>query len=300
MVRYDEDLPFFVNLKDYDSSESIKMRVIATNDWGTINWKTGDLIDPNCECVHLPVALLYVHGGGFLSGSSSSYQPVLRRFARETGYPVFAVDYRLAPENRFPIPLSDSFLAYLWLRYYSEKYMKVKFDKIILMGDSAGSWISFSLWSLAIRKKLIKPDGNVWLYPGFCCDRTRFTPSLLISIDEIYVNTLFIDHCLTSYVDSHSVTANYLWTPSHTPKKILKHMPPTRMGIAGIDPLRDSGIELFRDWVKAGVNCKGKVYKHFFHGYLEMDEYPFKLLDCKQGFNDALEFINDIVDLDDH
>lgn len=297
MIRIDSDMPFRVNVKKYDPSKLIKMRVIAREDWNTVNWKKGKLIDPDCEWVNLPVAILYIHGGGFLAGSSGTYQTILRKYALETGYPVFAVDYRLAPEHRFPIQLNDSWLAYLWLRYYSEKYLKVKFDKIILVGDSAGACIAFSLCSISIRKKWILPDGNVWLYPGFCVDRTNFSPSLLLSVDEPYLNAFFIDFCLTSYVEDEKIAADYLWSPVNTPRKILKKMPPIRMGIAGIDPLRDSGLQLFRQWVKAGVNCKGKLYKHLFHGYLEMDTYPFKLDDCRLAFEDSLDFIEQIAEL---
>jgi acetyl esterase/lipase len=57
--------------------------------------------------------------------------------------------------------------------------------------------------------------------------------------------------------------------------KILKQIPPVRMGIAGVDPIRDSSILFTRRLQKYGVDVKGKVYKHLMHGYLEMDGYPF-------------------------
>lgn len=139
MVSENLDIPFEVNIKNYDPSEYLKMRVITCEDWGAINWKTGEIENETDEVRHCEVALLYVHGGAFVSGSSGTYQTVLRKYATSTGYPVFAVDYRLAPDHKFPIPLSDSWLAYLWLRYYSEKYLRIKFGKIILVGDSAGS-----------------------------------------------------------------------------------------------------------------------------------------------------------------
>lgn len=297
MVSENLDIPFEVNIKNYDPSEYLKMRVITCEDWGTVNWKTGEIENETDEVRHIEVALLYVHGGAFVSGSSGTYQTVLRKYATSTGYPIFAVDYRLAPDHKFPIPLSDSWLAYLWLRYYSEKYLRIKIDKIILVGDSAGSWISFSMCSLAIRKKVILPDGNVCNYPGFCWDKTNFTPSLLLSVDEPYINTFMIDMWLESYLGDWGISKHFLWSPISTPKRILRLMPPTRMGFAGIDPLRDSGIELFRRWVKAGVNCKGKLYKHLFHGYLEMDTYPFKMEDCRRAYEDSIEFIEQIVHL---
>ena len=74
-------------------------------------------------------------------------------------------------------------------------------------------------------------------------------------------------------------------------------MPPIRMGIAGIDPLRDSTLKLFRKWVKAKVNIKGKLYLHLLHGYLEMDSYPFGLEEWKQAFIDSIEYIHEIASI---
>lgn len=108
--------------------------------------------DPESEPVHMPVALFYIHGGGFLGGSSGSYNAILRKIAINTGYPVFAVDYRLSPEYKFPSHLSDVWIVYLWIRYYSEKYLKIKIDKIIWIGDSAGGWLWYTLTILAIEK----------------------------------------------------------------------------------------------------------------------------------------------------
>jgi acetyl esterase/lipase len=66
------------------------------------------------------------------------YQQILRKMSKDTGYPVFSVDYRLSPEYPHPIPLSDCWMVYLWLQYYSAEYLQLTFDKIILVGDSAG------------------------------------------------------------------------------------------------------------------------------------------------------------------
>lgn len=107
MVSEDLDLPFVVEQKNYDPTEYIKIRLISTDKWDHINWKNGQLKDPAQEVIHYPVGLLFVHGGAFISGSSSSYQNILKKYALETGYPVFAVDYRLAPDHPYPLPLSD-------------------------------------------------------------------------------------------------------------------------------------------------------------------------------------------------
>jgi len=79
---------------------------------------------------------------------------------------------------------------------------------------------------------------------------------------------------------------------------MLKKMPPIRMGIPAVDPLRDATIEMFRKLLKAGVDIKGRLYKHLFHGYLEMDVYPFKMQDCKNAFDDSVNYLMELIHYD--
>lgn len=69
-----------------------------------------------------------------------------------------------------------------------------------------------------------------------------------------------------------------------------------RIGISGVDPLRDSTLHVFRRLVKAGVDVKGRLYKHLYHGYLEMEGYPFFLEDCKKAFDDQFDWIAQVIE----
>jgi acetyl esterase/lipase len=79
-----------------------------------------------------PGVILYVHGGGFVSCSPATHRPITAALARKTGHPVFSLDYRLAPEHRFPAALEDVLTAYQWL------VETVAPQPIALAGDSAG------------------------------------------------------------------------------------------------------------------------------------------------------------------
>ena len=89
MVLDDLDMPFKVNIKKYNPDEKLKIRIISEKDWGHIDWKKGILKDPQSEPITLPAAIFFIHGGGFKSGSSGSYNGVLRDYSIKTGYPVF-------------------------------------------------------------------------------------------------------------------------------------------------------------------------------------------------------------------
>jgi monoterpene epsilon-lactone hydrolase len=84
--------------------------------------------------------VLYIHGGGFVSCSARTHRPITTALARKTGRRVFAVDYRLAPEHRFPAALDDVFAAYKWLVENGSNP-----GRIALAGDSAGGGLVLSL-----------------------------------------------------------------------------------------------------------------------------------------------------------
>lgn len=94
-------------MKSYDEQEYLKMRVTAAEDWGAVNWKKGKLKNPGEEPIILPAAIVYIHGGGFIGGSTGSYRNVLRKYAIELGCPIFSFDYRLAPGYKYPTQISD-------------------------------------------------------------------------------------------------------------------------------------------------------------------------------------------------
>jgi acetyl esterase/lipase len=88
-----------------------------------------------------PGSILYLHGGAYCVGSPATHRALTSRLARVTGLPVFAADYRLAPEHPFPAALDDAIAAYRALRADGP---------VILMGDSAGGGLALAT-ALALR-----------------------------------------------------------------------------------------------------------------------------------------------------
>lgn len=96
-------------------------------------------------------AVLYIHGGGFVSCSARTHRPITTALARKTGMRVFSADYRLAPEHRFPAALDDVFTAYKWLGGIGPLP-----GRTALAGDSAGGGLVLSLL-LHIREAGLDP-----------------------------------------------------------------------------------------------------------------------------------------------
>jgi len=104
--------------------------------------------------------VLYVHGGAFIAGSVRSHRGLVAEISRRTQRSVFSVDYRLAPEHRFPTAADDVLRAYSWLLSSG-----VAADRIVIMGDSAGGHLALGLTPRAVRAGLPAPAGVVALSP---------------------------------------------------------------------------------------------------------------------------------------
>jgi acetyl esterase/lipase len=154
--------------------------------------------------------ILYIHGGGFVSCSARTHRPITTALARKTGRRVFAVDYRLAPEHRFPAALDDVFAAYKWL-------VETGWEpgQIALAGDSAGGGLALSLL-LRIRESGLElpacaicfsPWANLSPRDPKCLNATRdamfypeniaeFAPAYLgaASASDPFVSPIFADY----------------------------------------------------------------------------------------------------------
>lgn len=103
--------------------------------------------------------ILYVHGGGFVAGSARSYRGMTSRLSTATRLPVFAVDYRLAPEHPFPAAPHDVAGAYRWLlaRYPA--------NRIVVAGDSAGGYLAADLAIANARSRSAAPAALLLFSP---------------------------------------------------------------------------------------------------------------------------------------
>jgi acetyl esterase len=145
-----ESLESIVNVNDYSISvsfeESIRARVYTPKTTGPFS------------------ALLYLHGGGWVTGSIESSDPSCRLLAAESNRVVISIDYRLAPEYKFPIPLEDSYTSLNWIIENATK-MKIDPTNIVVGGDSAGGNLAAALILKSIKENGPKISGQVLLYP---------------------------------------------------------------------------------------------------------------------------------------
>eukprot|EP00347_Sterkiella_histriomuscorum_P001768 403370757 len=254
--------------------------------------------------------IIHVHGGGFVSMSSASHQNYTRLWANEIGVPIISVDYRLSPKYQFPSALNDVWQVYYWVVMYGELYLGIKPEKIILVGDSAGGNLVAACTIMAIQRNFRIPDGVIMCYPALSIDQFRFSPSLLLGIDDPILPYSFLKMCIESYVGDKSQYKDRsscdpgkspLLSPILVDDLTLSKFPKTRIMVAANDPLRDESFKFTLRLCKLNRDVKLKEYMYMPHGYLNFNA---PLFGMKEEANEAINFcktwINDLLSNDEH
>jgi len=207
-------------------------------------------------------ALVYYHGGGFVLGSLDSHDAVCRALAFLADVKVVAVDYRLAPEHRFPAGVEDAVSAFEWVAAHADE-LGVNPDKLAVGGDSAGGNFAAVVCHETKRAGGPTPAFQLLVYPA--TDLHRSMPS-----HQLFRQGFFLDWATTSWFLEH-----YLRSPADaddprgSPCRYddFAGQPPAFVLTAGFDPLRDEGEAYAEQLRAAGVPVKLRREPGMFHGF---------------------------------
>jgi acetyl esterase len=213
----------------------------------------------------LAPALVFFHGGGWVIGDLDSHDVVCRKLADEGELMVVSVDYRLAPEHKFPAAVDDAIAATKWIAG-NARQLGIDAAGLMVGGDSAGGNLA-AVVAIAARDG-DGPDiaGQVLIYPAIDFAMTHPShsePETSILLTHSVIKW-FRDHYLNGAVDVGD------WRASPVRARTLAGLPPAYVLTAGADPLRDEGDEYARRLKEAGVPV---TYRHFsgqFHGFFTM------------------------------
>jgi acetyl esterase/lipase len=142
----------------------------ATADDGaqiTVRWYVTDGADSSAP----GPAVVFFHGGGYIFGHIEQFDGAISRYVSASGVPFLSVEYRRAPEHRFPTPLEDAYTALRWLHDHATE-LGVDRNRIAVMGDSAGGGMAAALTILARERGGPKIARQILLMP-MLDDRTR-------------------------------------------------------------------------------------------------------------------------------
>ncbi|TBL76562.1 alpha/beta hydrolase [Paenibacillus thalictri] len=219
--------------------------------------------------------LIYFHGGAFFSGNLESHDEIIRPICMESGYKVIAVDYRLAPEYPFPVPLEDCYNVTKWAAEHREE-LQWDGQNLALAGDSAGGNLVAAVTYMARDRKEFAVTKQVLFYPSLDLDFTEFRyPSLIENGKGYFVESDQIAEHNSFYLLGGADTHHPLVSPLR--EHNLEHLPAALVITAEFDPFRDEG-ELFAAKLKqSGVQVELKRYEGATHGFLgkftHLDEY---------------------------
>jgi len=213
----------------------------------------------------LAPCLVFFHGGGWVIGDLDSHDAVCRKLADEGQLIVISVDYRLAPEHKFPAAVDDAFAATKWIADHATQF-GIDASRLSVGGDSAGG-------NLAAVVAISARDGNgpaiagqVLIYPAVDFAMTHPShsePETSILLTHSVIRW-FRDHYLNGAADVHD------WRASPARAGTLAGLPPAYVLTAGADPLRDEGDEYATRLKQAGVAVTYRTYPGQFHGFFTM------------------------------
>ena len=187
---------------------------------------------------------LFFHGGGWVSGNIDSYTSACGALAQAMGRRVLSVDYRLAPEHRFPAGLEDCYAVACDLFAHCaepDSPIGASPQEIILMGDSAGGNLAAAVSLMAAERGEFMPRRQVLIYPALQNDFGPDSP--FPSVHENRRGYLLtaerVADYLSLYMQSEADLKNPYFSPLLAPG--LRGQPATLMITAAYDPLRDEG-----------------------------------------------------------
>ena len=230
--------------------------------------------------------IIYFHGGGFVMGDLESHDLVCRHLCKETDATIIAVDYKLAPENKFPASITDAKDAIAEIIKDADN-LQIDKEKVILCGDSAGGALA-AVGTIMSRDKIVpKIHGQILVYPWV--DLTMCRKSMDIDIEGMILNKdtikYFADHYLNSYEEQVDWRASPILTPD------LSNLPPTYIFGAGLDPLVDEGDAYKRRLLSFGNEVHYRLFPGQMHAFLSNSVQLPTALICLKEMGEAAKNI---------
>lgn len=210
--------------------------------------------------------LVYFHGGGWVVGDLESHDYVCRAMTNEAGCTVVSVDYRLAPEAKFPAGPDDCYAATQWAAKNAAA-LGSDADHIAVGGDSAGGNLAAAISLMARDKGGPRIRHQMLIYP--VTDAAMDTPSHQeFTADGFVLSKADMEWFWGYYLKDRTDGENPYASPIRA--KDLKNLPPAHIITASHDPLRDEGEAYAEALKKAGNKVVVKRYDGVVHGFFSL------------------------------
>jgi acetyl esterase len=212
--------------------------------------------------------LVYFHGGGWVLGNIETHEGVCRAVANAAGVTVVSVDYRLAPEHKFPAAALDAHAAVTWAAYSAQEFGGDP-RRIMVGGDSAGGNLAAVACLMARDHRGPSLAYQVLIYPITDFNQER------ASYEECAEGFFLTRAEMAWYWDHYTKTSDDRRHPYASPCQSddLRGLPPALVITAEFDVLRDEGEDYARRLQAASVPVKLHRYDGMIHGFVR--RFPF-------------------------
>jgi acetyl esterase len=204
--------------------------------------------------------LIWLHGGGWYVGDIEGFDRVTRQLANASGAVCLSVDYRLAPEHRYPAAVEDALAAVAWATGAGAEQLGTDPGRVVVGGDSAGG----NLAAVAARHARDALRAQLLVYPAL--DAAMTGDSFREFVDGAMFTTSDMALCWRTYLGDGGADGDPDASPLTAPD--LRGVPPAYIAVAGHDPLRDDGLRYAAALREAGVPVVVDRYDDMVHGFL--------------------------------
>lgn len=230
--------------------------------------------------------ILFIHGGGFTVGSNKTHDGMMRRLAKETGSLVVGVEYSLAPENKFPIPLLECVEVVHYLNTHRDTY-GIREGHISLAGDSAGAYLSLAtIIAMRDNEDPLKIKSLLLFYGGFGLEDSRsmrlyggdfdgLTLKNLKEYQSLFTRKEDINHPLRNLFNSD----------------LTYGIPPTFILACQLDPLKDDSKLLYDIYKEHGTKVKYLEVAGVLHGFLHFGNH---MDEVSEAFSEVGKFYDNL------
>ena len=210
-------------------------------------------------------AMVFFHGGGWVIGDLETHDALCRSLANSSGNVIVAVDYPLAPENKFPVAVEECYAAAKWVADHARD-LAADPARIGVGGDSAGGNLAAVVTLLARERGGPPLAYQMLIYPAL--DMTMAMPSVQENGVGYFLTSEDMVLFCNQYIRVASDKVNQLVSPLLAPD--LTGLPPAVIVTAEFDPLRDEGEAYGERLRQAGVPVALRRYDGMIHGFLSM------------------------------
>ena len=230
--------------------------------------------------------IIFFHGGGFVMGNLDTHDYPCRCISKFSNLPVIAVDYKLAPEHKFPNALNDAKFVLKHIGKFPLPFSVDK-DNILVCGDSAGGNIATVLSLNSSYDLLPKIKGQILIYP--CVDLTLSMKSIQINLEGLVLSGKTMRYFVNHYLENREQQKNWEASPIYAPN--FTNQPPSFIFAAGLDPLLDEGKEYKNKLIKGKNFVNYKLYPGQIHGFVTNSKHFPKGLDCLHEVSNSTKIL---------